>query len=142
MSCDGVRKIEPLLHEIRPQHDRQTHRLPPLTRLGIVRTHQRLQCRPPNHLLHLVQKQLATALPSVLLKHCMTRQTLLPHRSHLTAMRLINHSKVAELVQSLPKAFRGEEEPFYDTNDPSLLRIRAEWRTLIQDLSTKNPSET
>src|SRR5271168_1495685 len=98
----GVRQAKPLLHEVGPEHDRQTDWLTTLASLRIVRSHQRLKPRPRNHLLHLIQKQLASRLPTVLLKHRLTRQTLLLHRNHLAAIRLINHSKVAELVQRFP----------------------------------------
>jgi hypothetical protein len=45
----GVGQIELLLHEV---HDQKPYRLPPVTRLRIVRTHQRLQ----EPLLHLIQE--------------------------------------------------------------------------------------
>src|SRR5450756_3163160 len=38
-----VRQVEPLLHKVRPQHDRQTNRPATVASLRIVRTHQRLQ---------------------------------------------------------------------------------------------------
>jgi hypothetical protein len=76
-----VRQVEPLLHKVPPQHDRKTHWLPSVACLRIVRPRQRLQPGPWNHLLHLVQEKLPTALPSVLLKHSLTRQTPLLHRS-------------------------------------------------------------
>jgi hypothetical protein len=63
-----------------------------------------LQRRPWNHLLHLVQKQLPPTLPPVLLKHTLTRQTLLLHRNLLAVIRLVNQPSDAELVQTLPKA--------------------------------------
>ena len=37
----GVRQAEPLLQEIRPQHDGQTHRLPAIASLGIIGLNQR-----------------------------------------------------------------------------------------------------
>jgi hypothetical protein len=77
----GIGQVEPLLYEVCPEHDRKPHRLPTFARLRIVRTHQRLQCQPWNHLLHLIQKQLTTALPSLLLEPTLRRKTLLLHRS-------------------------------------------------------------
>jgi hypothetical protein len=62
-----------LLPEVRPEHDRQPHRLPPIARLRIVRSHQRFQPRPRNHLLHLIQEKLPSALPSILLEHSLAR---------------------------------------------------------------------
>ncbi len=79
-----VRQVEPLLHEIRPQHDLQPHRTPPVTSLRIVRLHQQAQRRPGNDPLHLVQKQLPPALPTILLKHRLRPKCALTHRSHLT----------------------------------------------------------
>src|ERR1700680_1650449 len=96
--------MEPLLYKVSPQHDRQPYRLPSLARLRIVRSYQGFQRRPWNHLLHLVQKQLPPTLPPVLLKHTLTRQTLLLHRNLLAAIRLINQASDAELVQTLPRS--------------------------------------
>jgi len=99
----GIRQVEPLLNKVRPQHDREAHRLPSVARLRVVRTHQRLQRRPRNHTLHLLQKQLPPTLPTVLLKHTLTRQTLLLHQLHLATIRLINQDADAELVQRFPR---------------------------------------
>ncbi|MDT7810231.1 MAG: hypothetical protein QOJ42_147, partial [Acidobacteriaceae bacterium] len=41
-------------------------------------------------------------LPTVLLKHTLTRQTLLLHQLHLATIRLINRDVDAELVQRFP----------------------------------------
>src|ERR1035438_7908674 len=95
----GIRQVEPLLNEVRPQHNRQTHRLPSVACLRIVGPHQSLQPRPRNHTLHLLQKQLPPTLPPVLLKHTLTCQTLLLHPVHLATIRLINQVADAELVQ-------------------------------------------
>jgi hypothetical protein len=35
-------QVKPLLHEVRPQHDRQAHRTTPVARLRVVRLNQRL----------------------------------------------------------------------------------------------------
>src|SRR5712692_3843891 len=95
----GIRQVEPLLNKVRPQHDREAHRLPSVTRLRVVRTHQSLHRRPRNYTLHLLQKQLPPTLPTVLLKHRLTCQTLLLHPVHLATIRLINQAADAELVQ-------------------------------------------
>jgi hypothetical protein len=34
-----VRQVKPLLHEVSPQHDPQTHPTPPVTRLRVMRFH-------------------------------------------------------------------------------------------------------
>src|SRR5450755_2600251 len=118
-----IRQVEPLLYEVGPQHDRQTHGLPPIACLRIMWTHQPFKPRPWNNLLHLVHKQLTTRLTSVLLEHTLARQTPLLHRSHLTTMRLSNQAEDAELVQSLPRCSRtglasipskGKENPSAD----------------------------
>ena len=100
----GVRQVEPLLHEVRPQHDRQTHRLPSVARLRIVRTHQSLQPRPRNDLLHLIQE----TAPAGSSDHTSQTPPDSPDSaasSQLTSqtIRLTNQAAVAELVQSLPK---------------------------------------
>src|ERR1700730_10135835 len=94
-----IRQVDPLLNKVRPQHDRQAHRLPSVARLRVVRTHQRLQRRLRNHTLHLLQKQLPPTLPTVLLEHTLTRQTLPLHPLHLATIRLINQDADAETVQ-------------------------------------------
>ncbi len=54
-----VRKVEPLLQEVDPQHLLQPQRLAPLSGFRIMRLDQRNQPRPRNHRIHLGQKPLA-----------------------------------------------------------------------------------
>src|SRR5713226_9427074 len=137
----GIRQVEPLLNKVRPQHDREAHRLPSVTRLRVVRTHQSLHRRPRNYTLHLLQKQLPPTLPTVLLKHRLTCQTLLLHPVHLATIRLINQAADAELVQRFPKAvieyFTQVVPPKfyvakadYETEQRSLLSVDADIRIL------------
>jgi hypothetical protein len=60
-----VRMVEPLLKKIRPLHDRQTHRLPALARLGIMRLGKRQQLPPRHHPFHVVEEKLPLTLPAI-----------------------------------------------------------------------------
>ena len=84
-----------------------------------MRTNPRLHRRPWNHDLHLIQKQLATRLPTILLKHTLTRQDPLLHRNHITAIRLINQAVNAELGQR----FLERSSVLVDTSHPMPLKI-------------------
>jgi hypothetical protein len=54
-----IRKIEPLLQEVDPEHLLQTHRRAAVPGLGVVRLDQRYQQIPWHHRVHLDQKPLA-----------------------------------------------------------------------------------
>ena len=100
----GFGQVEPLLHEVSPQHDRQTHRTTTVARNRIVRSHQRQQPRPRNDPLHLIQKQLPPTLPTVLLKLRLTRKRPLIRRCLPSTIRLSNQANDSELVQRFPSS--------------------------------------
>ena len=84
----AIRQIEPLLQEVRsviagPKGRRA--RCPPS--LSGARP---MRLTPPgNYLLHLIEKQLPAAVPGLLLKRRMTRQTAAcsrPRQNHITSM--------------------------------------------------------
>jgi hypothetical protein len=54
-----IRQVEPLLHEVDPQHPLQGHHRPAALTLRVVRLHQRAQLRPRHHPLHFDQELLA-----------------------------------------------------------------------------------
>jgi hypothetical protein len=122
-----VGQVEPLLHEVSPQHDLKPDRTPPVASLRIVRTDQRQQTRPSNHKFHLIQKQLAPALPTILLELHLTRKCPLPHRSSPLTIRLINQAVDAEFVQRLPK------ELAFTVEDSEVRRVAKELITLTID---------
>ena len=77
----GVRQIEPLLHEVQPQHPRQRQRRPAPTGLRIMGRDQRHQLAPRHHRVHLGQKPLpAGDLPLVPPRHRGERH-LITHRA-------------------------------------------------------------
>jgi hypothetical protein len=77
------RQVEQLLQEVSPEHVQQTHRMPSLAFLCVMRFHQMQQLGPRDNLLNLNEKQLTPNLPATLRKHRLARQTLLLHpQSH------------------------------------------------------------
>jgi len=95
-----VRQVEPLLHEIRPQHDLQANRTATITRLGIMRLNQRQQKRPGNNLVHLFEKLLPLAPAAILLKATLPRQRPLKMRLPLHSSILFKLDADRGLVQS------------------------------------------
>jgi len=83
-----IRQAEPLLQKVSPKHDRDSHRLATVARLGVMRLDQSQQFAPRNDLLHMVQKQLPLALAAMLLKTRLRCQCLLNPRHPLHAYSL------------------------------------------------------
>jgi len=63
-----IGKIEPVLHEIHPQHPFQSHRGAALAGLGIVRCDHRAQGRPRHQRLHPRQEHIAPGRATMLFK--------------------------------------------------------------------------
>jgi hypothetical protein len=92
-----IGEIKPLLQKVDAQHDRQPYRLAAVTGLGIERLDQGFQLTPRNHDVHHVQKLFPTALPRILLKTCLARQSHLTHRAPHPTSTLSNRNAVGNL---------------------------------------------
>ena len=76
-----VRRVEPLLKKVNPQHDPQSYRLAAIARLGIMRLHKCLQFAPRNDGFHCLKKLLPLALPAVLLETALRHHRPILNRS-------------------------------------------------------------
>ena len=83
----GIGEIEPVLKKVDAQHNRQTHRLAAVARLGIMRLDQCFQLRPRYNGIHGVKKLLPAAGPRMLFKTRLAGKCYLAHRNlHLHAI--------------------------------------------------------
>ena len=97
----GIGEIEPLLQEVDAQHDRLPNRLTAVARLGIARPDQCFQITPRNHHSHHAQKLFTAALPCILLKTCLARQSHLTHHVPHPHSTLFNLNAGEELKQRI-----------------------------------------
>ena len=61
----GIGEVEPLLHEVHPQHALQGQRRPPATCFRVMRLNQRRKPCPRHHRIHLRKKALSTSRPTL-----------------------------------------------------------------------------